>query len=129
MTKVSLSVWGFVPFGAFAIAVTSNTPALFLPFLLTFTGRGTVLNAVHCAPVSDAGVLRANDLGCDLNLSVASWLGGVQPGTVALLMQSRTFKVHTLLHLPSVSQVGSPSAHSRVFGFLSECVPSRSSTT
>ena len=42
-----------------------------------------------------------NDLGCDLNLSVVSSLGGVHGGRVALLMQSRACRTHTLLHLPS----------------------------
>src|SRR5262249_55126565 len=104
-------------------------PVLFLPFLLTFTGRLTFLNAPHCAPASCAGVFSVNVAGCDLNLSVASWFGGVQPGKVELLMQSRSLKAHTLLHLPSMSQVGSPSAHSRVFGFLTGCLPSTSANT
>src|SRR5262249_58656750 len=123
---VSLSLFGFVLFGAFALAVTLSTPVLFLPFLLTFTGRLMLLDALHCGPVSCAGVFSANDAGCDWNLSVVSWLGGVQGGRVALLMQSRAFRTHTLLHLPSMSQVGSPSEHTRVFGFSIGCIPATS---
>src|SRR5262249_29191639 len=113
---------------AFADAVTLSTPVLFLPFLLTFTGRLVSLKAPHCAPMS-CGVFSVNVAGCDLNLSVASSLGGEQGGRVALLMQSRTFKAHTLLHAPSMSQLGSPSADSRVFGFFNGCLPSTSANT
>ena len=45
---MSLSFGGFVPLGAFAVAVTMNTPVLFVPFLLTGGVRGGgMLAACH----------------------------------------------------------------------------------
>src|SRR4029450_10525009 len=54
-TYESPSFMGFVPFGAFAMAVIMTTPVLFLPFLLTFTGRFTSWRAPHCGPASRPG--------------------------------------------------------------------------
>jgi hypothetical protein len=75
-----------VGFSAFAVAVTMNTPGLFLPFLLTFTGRFTSCCAPHCGPVRRPGVFRVNVAGCDLNWRLCSWLGGAQPEILGLLM-------------------------------------------
>jgi hypothetical protein len=76
---VSPSFGGFVPFGAFAVAVTMSTPVLFLPFLLTFTGRFTSCRAPHCGPESRPGAFRVKVAGCDLTWRLCSWLGGAQP--------------------------------------------------
>src|SRR5262245_44800634 len=56
-----------------------NTPVLFLPFLLTLTGRFTSCRAPHCGPVSRPGVFRVNVAGCDLNWRLCNWPGGAQP--------------------------------------------------
>src|SRR4029077_8845971 len=106
-----------------------TTPVLFFPFLLTFTGRLTSCLAVHCAPVRLPGVFRVNVAGCDLNCRLCSWLDGAQPEILGLLMHRCTLKAQTLLQTPSMSQVGSPSAHSSVLAFFRECIPSTASST
>src|SRR5262249_10121645 len=106
-----------------------NTPVLFLPFLLTFTGRFTSCRAPHCGPVSRPRVFRVNVAGCDLNWRLCNWLGDAQPEILGLLMQRCTLKAQTLLHSPSLSQVGSPAAPSSVLAFFSECIPSTAIST
>src|SRR5262249_57471505 len=107
---VSRSFGGLVPLGTFAVAVIMTTPVLFLPFLLTLTGRFTSCRAPHCGPVSRPGVLRVNVAGCDLNWRLCSWLGGAQPENLGLLMEACTFQAQTVLQGPSLSQGGAPAA-------------------
>jgi hypothetical protein len=124
-----LSVFGFVPATATALPVTLILPTVFLPFDLTFTGTSASTNALHAEPVSADGVFRVKVAGWDLNLRVLRPLGGVQPDRPGWLMHRRALKAQTLLQAPSVSQVGSPSVHSRTFGLVAAFVPSVSRTT
>jgi hypothetical protein len=124
-----LSFFGFVPDNAVAEPVTLISPGFFLPFGLTFTGTLASMKLPQAEPSSRPGVFSVKVAGCDVNVSELRPLGAVQPATSLWSMQSRTLKSQTLLQAPSMSQVGSPSVHSRSFELLASLVPCVSSTT
>jgi len=113
-----LSLGGLLPVAFAVTRKLSGRLGRSLPFFV-ISGSVSGTKAPHAEPVS-AGPVSA----FFLTVSAVSAAGAVQPVRPAWLTHSATLMVHWPLPHPSVSQAGSPSVQSSLFGFVAAVVPS-----